>query len=165
MLAANGKNGFNTMPFIKWRAEDKKKKGELEAKLKEAEQAAARAHKRICPSLRKVAGCRRKAHASNKDKPVWVSLSGGEREEQGGATFKKQADGSWLASGKNLSGTPMKSAPRARAAGWPACCSSFPDKSLPNQSFKPGIEWEFRADWGAGRRASSQGQAGGFESQ
>ena len=41
VLAANGKNGFNTMPFIKVAsAEDKKKQGELEAKLKEAEQAA-----------------------------------------------------------------------------------------------------------------------------
>ena len=91
VLAANGKNGFNTMPFIKVAsAEDKKKQGELEAKLKEAEQAAARAHKAdMSAAFEKWLVAERKAHASNKDKPVWVSLSGGEREEQGWGDFQE----------------------------------------------------------------------------
>ena len=37
----------------------------------------------------------------------------------------------------------MKSAPRRNPAGWPACCSSFPDKSLPNQSLGRGSNGNF----------------------
>ncbi len=146
VLAANGKNGFNTMPFIKVAsAEDKKKQGELEAKLKEAEQAAARAHKAdMSAAFEKWLVAERKAHASNKDKPVWVSLNGESVKSKGGATFKKQADGSWLASGKNPSGDVYEiSAPVqvGRLAG--LLLEVFPDKSLPNQSLGRGSNGNF----------------------
>ena len=106
VLAANGKNGFNTMPFIKVAsAEHKMKQAELEAKLKEAEQAADQAHKAdMSAAFEKWLVTERKAQASKKDKPVWVSLSGESVKSKGGATFTKQPDGSWLASGKNPSG-------------------------------------------------------------
>ena len=146
VLAANGKNGFNTMPFIKVAsAEDKKKQGELEAKLKEAEQAAARAHKAdMSAAFEKWLVAERKAHASSKDKPVWVSLSGESVKSKGGANFKKQADGSWLASGKNPSGDVYEiSAPAqaGRLAG--VLLEVFPDKSLPNQSLGRGSNGNF----------------------
>lgn len=103
VLAANGKNGFNTMPFIKVASADhKKKQAELEEKLKEAEKAAQSAQKAdMTAAFEKWLVAQRKAQANNKDKPVWVSLSGESVKSRGGASFKKQEDGSWLPSGKN----------------------------------------------------------------
>jgi hypothetical protein len=146
VLAANGKNGNNTMPFIKVASKDhKKRQAELEAKLKEAEQAAELAQKAdLTAAFEKWLVTERKAQASNKDKPVWVSFSAESVKSKGGATLKKQADGSWLASGKNPSGDVYEiSAPvqAGRLAG--VLMEVFPDKSLPNQSLGRGSNGNF----------------------
>ena len=137
VLAANGKNGFNTMPFIKVAsAEHKKKQAELEAKLKEAEQTAEQAQKaNLSAAFEKWLVAERKAQAHNQDKPVWVSLSGEKVKSTGGATFKKQEDGSWLPGGKNpvhdVYEIESTLAPGAFAGILLEC---LPDARIPNKS-------------------------------
>ena len=137
VLAANGKNGNNTMPFIKVAsAEHKKKQAELEAKLKEAQQDAERAQKaNLTAAFEKWLVTERKAQASKKDKPVWVSLSGESVKSKGGATFTKQPDGSWLPGGKNpvhdVYEIESTLAPGAFAGILLEC---LPDARIPNKS-------------------------------
>ncbi|MBU62733.1 MAG: hypothetical protein CMI26_09545, partial [Opitutae bacterium] len=137
VLAANGKNGFNTMPFIKVAStEHKKKQAELEVKLKEAEKAAQSAQKAdMSAAFEKWLAAEREAQANNKDKPVWISLSGESVKSRGGATFKKQPDGSWLPGGKNpvhdVYEIESTLAPGAFAGILLEC---LPDARIPNKS-------------------------------
>ena len=103
VLAANGKNGFNTMPFIKVASADHKtRKAELEAKLEEAEAKAQSVEKAgLTAAFEKWMSKERQALANGKPQQSWIPLAGESVTSKGGATFNRQPDGSWLPSGKN----------------------------------------------------------------
>ena len=136
VLAANGKNGFNTMPFIKVASKDQKNKQvEWETKLKEAELGAKGAESGMASAFEQWLEKKRKSLANGQSKKTWNMLVDEKVTSKGGATLKRQIDGSWLASGKNPSGDIYE----IRALVEPGKLAGvllevFPDKSLPNQS-------------------------------
>jgi hypothetical protein len=103
VLAANGKNGNNTMPFIKVAsAEHKKREAELKAKLEEAKAQAELAEKAgLAAAFEKWMHDERQALAKGKPKQAWIPLVDEKVTSKGGATFTRQSDGSWLPGGKN----------------------------------------------------------------
>ena len=103
VLAANGKNGFNTMPFIKVAsAEHKKREAELKAKLEEAKAKAEATEKAgLAAAFEKWMNEERQALAKGKPKQAWIPLVDEKVTSKGGATFTRQPDGSWLPGGRN----------------------------------------------------------------
>ncbi len=71
-----------------------------------------------------------------KSNPVaWTHLEPKEAKSEGGATLTRQADGSWLAGGKNpLRDTYTITAPIAAGSFSGLLVEVFPDKSLPTES-------------------------------
>jgi len=103
VLAANGKNGNNTMPFLKVAsAEHKKREAELVAKLEEAKAKAEAAEKAgLAAAFEKWIDEQRQALGKGKPKQAWIPLVNEKVTSKGGAIFARQPDGSWLPSGKN----------------------------------------------------------------
>jgi hypothetical protein len=103
VLAANGKNGNNTMPFIKVAsAEHKKKEAELQAKLEGAKAKAEAAEKAgMAAAFEKWMSKERQALAKGKPQQAWIPLVDEKVTSKGGASMKRQPDGSWLPGGKN----------------------------------------------------------------
>ena len=103
VLAANGKNGNNTMPFIRVAsAEHKKREAELQAKLEEAKAQAEAADKAgLAAAFEKWIKVERQALSKEKPKQAWIPLVNEKVTSKGGATFARQPDGSWLPGGKN----------------------------------------------------------------
>jgi hypothetical protein len=103
VLAANGKNGNNTMPFIKVAGADhKKKEVELKAKLEEAQAKAQASEKAgLAAAFEKWMNEERQSLVKGKPQQAWIPLVDEKVTSKGGATFKRQPDGSWLPGGKN----------------------------------------------------------------
>ena len=91
------------MPFIKVAsAEHKKREAELKAKLEEAKAKAEATEKAgLATAFEKWMNEERQALAKGKPKQAWIPLVDEKVTSRGGATFKRQPDGSWLPSGKN----------------------------------------------------------------
>jgi molybdopterin-guanine dinucleotide biosynthesis protein len=104
VLAANGKNGFNTPPFMKVPSEDQKAKiTELDQNIKEQERLLKSAEKKMNESLAEWITETRDVllKQQNDSSRVWKELSDETVISKGGATFKQTENGTWLASGKN----------------------------------------------------------------
>jgi len=137
VLAANGKNGNNTMPFIRVAsAEHKKKEAELKAKLKEAEAKAKAAEKAgLAAAFEKWMLQERKTLAKGKPKQAWIPLVDEKMTSKGGAAFTRQPDGSWLPSGKNPTHDVYEiESPLAAGTFAGILLNCLPDARIPNKS-------------------------------
>jgi mono/diheme cytochrome c family protein len=132
--AAATRKGGNTPPTHPFATpEAKQRLAELEKAIGEAEQAVKAAAKET-PAVQ--AAWEQKLRQGYAGKAVaWAPLAGTQAVSEGGATLKQQADGSWLASGKN----PTKDvyvvtapAPAGELTG--LLLEVLPDASLPTQS-------------------------------
>ncbi len=137
VLAANGKNGNNTMPFIKVASADhKKKEAELKAKLAQAEakaQAAAKAG--LAAAFGKWMKQQRQSLAKGKPQQAWIPLVDESVTSKGGATFTRQPDGSWLPSGKNPTHDVYEiQSPLPAGAFAGILLNSLPDDRMPQKS-------------------------------
>ena len=106
VLAPNGKNGFNTPPFMKVPSEDQKAKiTELDQNIKEQERLLKSAEKKMNESLAQWITETRDVllKQQNDSSQAWKELSDETVISKGGATFKQTENGTWLASGKNPS--------------------------------------------------------------
>ena len=104
VLAANGKNGFNTPPFMKVPSEDQKAKiTELDQNIKEQERLLKSAETKMKESLAEWITETRDVLLKQQNDPsqAWNELSDETVISKGGATFKRTENGTWLASGKN----------------------------------------------------------------
>ena len=107
VLAANGKNGFNTPPFMKVPSEQQKVKiAELDRQVTDCEKLLKSAEKKMNESLAQWISKSRDEllKQQNSSSQNWKELSDDIVISKGGATFKKTENGRWLASGKNPSG-------------------------------------------------------------
>ena len=105
VLAANGKNGFNTAPFLKVpNSEQKRKISHLEDSLQKSQDERKSAESKMEDALTKWLKQTREELVKNKAQPSpWKKLTNEKVLSKGGAQFKKQKDGSWLGTGKNPS--------------------------------------------------------------
>ena len=104
VLAANGKNGFNTPPFMKVPSEDQKAMiTELEQNIKDQESLLKGAEKKMSSSLAQWIAETRDELLNQQNDPsqAWKELSDETVISKGGAIFKQTENGTWLASGKN----------------------------------------------------------------
>ena len=103
VLAANGKNGFNTPPFIKVPNDEQKKRIlELEKSVKDAQSEIKKAEKMMAPALAGwIKEAREELGTEDRAPTLWQKLQNERVISKGGSTFKKQKDGSWLGTGKN----------------------------------------------------------------
>lgn len=104
VLAANGKNGFNTPPFMKVPSEDQKAKiTDLDRNIKEQERLLKSAETKMKESLAEWITETRDVLLKQQNDPsqAWKELSDETVISKGGATFKRTENGTWLASGKN----------------------------------------------------------------
>ncbi len=103
VLAANGKNGFNTMPFIKVANSSQKiERAKLEARLKQVQDGMGDAEKQMPDALDQwMEQTRQYLKDGEKPKELWTRLTNEKVVSSGGATFKMLGDGSWLVAGKN----------------------------------------------------------------
>ena len=103
VLAPNGKNGFNTPPFMKVPSEDQKAKiTELDQNIKEQERLLKSAEKKMNESLAQWIKETRDVLLKQQNDPsqAWKELSDETVISKGGATFKQTENGTWLATGK-----------------------------------------------------------------
>ena len=105
VLAANGKNGFNTPPFIKVSNDEQKKRIlELEKTLKQTQVATKEAEKKMDSALKEwIKEAREELGKEDHSPTLWQKLENEHVVSKGGGQFKKQKDGSWLGTGKNPS--------------------------------------------------------------
>ena len=103
VLAANGKNGFNTAPFIKVPSSEQRIKiSQLEDSLQKLQDEMKGAETKMEDALTSWFKQTREELAKNKaPTSLWKKLTNEQVLSKGGAQFKKQKDGSWLANGKN----------------------------------------------------------------
>jgi hypothetical protein len=148
VLGPEGKNGVNTPPLL--RLPDEAQTAELarlDAEIVKAEVAAKAANGEMAGALtkwetelrEKFAGPGGAASAS-----TWVAASGESAKSLGGASLTRQADGSWLAGGKNPNNDTYEVAlPLNGGAVGGILLEVFPDASLPGQSLGRGSNGNF----------------------
>ena len=133
VLAANGKNGFNTPPFLKVPSDEQKTKiSHLEDSLIKAQGQIKSAEGKMEDALGNWIKQTRGELAKNKTPATpWQRLNEERMISKGGAQFKRQKDGSWLATGKNPSSDTyeLRSAIKAKKLAG-VLIESFPYPSL-----------------------------------
>ena len=132
--AASTREGGNTAPTFPFVSP------EAQSRLKQLKQTVAEAQTAVISAERETLQAQSKweqqLRAALKDQPVtWITLAKVSAQSNGGATLTQQADGSWLASGKN----PDKDTYALTASAPPGTLTGlllevFPDASLPTQS-------------------------------
>ena len=129
-----GKDGVNSAPTIAVpSAQQATELTRLESDVSAAAQQLAAAQLKV-PSL--IGAWETEFRATLKKSVVaWKDLEPKDVKSEGGATLTKQADGSWLASGKNpTNDTYAASAPLLKGEFSGLLVEVYPDASLPNQS-------------------------------
>jgi uncharacterized protein DUF1553/uncharacterized protein DUF1549/cytochrome c len=128
------RRGGNSRPVLALPTpEDEKEIAKLEAVVTAAQQRVAASQKEL-PKLQGAWEDELRELLKNQT-DAWQPLAPTEVKSEGGATFTKQDDGSWLASGKNpLHDTYTISAPIAAGELTGVLLEALPDPSLPNQS-------------------------------
>ncbi len=103
VLAANGKNGFNTAPILKVpNREQKNRISELEKSLKKSQVEMKEAEKKMETAMTQwIKETREELGKEDRTPSFWQKLENEQVVSRGGAQFKKQKDGSWLGTGKN----------------------------------------------------------------
>ncbi len=132
--AAGTKRGGNSRPVLDLPTpEEEAQMAKLEAAVQAAQQHVADAQK-LLPQLQKEWE-KKFAAELGEQVQAWQPLTPTEVKSSGGATFVRQEDGSWLASGKNAAhDTYTVTAPLPAGAFSGVLIEVFPDPSLPNQS-------------------------------
>ncbi|MCB1234099.1 MAG: DUF1553 domain-containing protein, partial [Verrucomicrobiae bacterium] len=146
VLGPEGKNGVNTPPLL--RVADAPQKAErlrLDAVIAAAEARARDAEKAMPAAFAAWEKDLREKLSANRSVSPWTPLAKETAKSAGGATLTRQADGAWLAGGKNpVNDTYEVTAPLpvdGKFGG--VLLEVFPDPSLPNQSLGRGSNGNF----------------------
>ncbi|MEA3208718.1 MAG: hypothetical protein QOE70_1775 [Chthoniobacter sp.] len=128
------RGGGNSRPVLSLPTpEQEKELAKLESAAKAAEQRAAEAQK-LLPRLQKEWETKLSAQLDQQAE-AWQPLAPTEVKSEGGATFTRQEDGSWLAGGKNpRNDTYTITTPIAAGEFTGLRIEALPDPSLPNKS-------------------------------
>lgn len=146
VLGSGGKNGVNTPPILRVPDEDAKARiSELDAAVADAEARMTTAKDDLPVALAKWEAEQRKVLQGHGDSVnSWTSLEKETVKSVGGAKFARQADGSWLPSGKNPGNDVYEiSAPLSEGKFGGILLEVLPDKSLPNESLSRGFNGNF----------------------